>query len=139
MLSDDHDGCVDTWLARHPPRGSPEDAVALVERALQALWRRCQRRLGEVTLMAIADRVLHEGRRRFPLLGDLVVGRSGISLEGLRTRARAASMEEVQGACRFLLAEFLRVVGRLTAEVLTPALHAELEGLDGFGGEETQA
>ena len=129
MTANDHDGCVEAWLLRQAPGPSPDRVLVLLELALAALWGRCQLRLGEVTLMAIADRVLHEGRGRFPCLGHLTLGATGILLDGLRSRSREASIEEVQGASRFLLAEFLRVVGRLTAEVLTPALHAELSAV----------
>src|SRR5262245_50519534 len=120
----DHEACVDLWFTQSGLEHSPDEFLAHLERALDVLWRRCQLRLGEVTLMAIADRALHEGRVKHTCLAVVSVGAGGIVLEGLKARARDCSIVELNAACRVLLVEFLRIVGRLTAEVLTPALHA---------------
>ncbi len=123
----DHAARVDAWLAAS---GAGLDAPAVLRRfesAFAALWRRCRGRLGEVTLMAIADRVLCDGRRRHAFLDAAAVTGEGISVERLVGEANARiDPGEARAAVGFILIEFLRVLGRLTAEVLSPALHGEL-------------
>ncbi len=46
--------------------------------------------------------------------------------DGLRESLGVIPPEELTGAIRFVLVEFLSVIGHLTAEILTPALHAQL-------------
>lgn len=129
-----HEHCVDGWLALAACAGTPPHLlIARLRLAVDALWKRCRDRLGEVALMAIADRVLHETRVRHPCFGDLRLDEKGIAFDGLGGPDRGAGLDAVRGAARFLLCEFLRIVGRLTAEVLSPALHAELARIDGGG------
>jgi hypothetical protein len=98
--------------------------VTLFEGALSALWRRAEITLGEVTLTAIVDRVLYTASETHPFLSTLKIERAGVSFEGFREQgARHANLRE---AVRLVLVEFLTMIGHLTDEILTPALHAEL-------------
>lgn len=95
-------------------------------------WGRAVSTLGEISLMAIARRVLHHEAARRPELGGLKVGPGGLdpdSLAPLRARAEAGELdpESLEEALRGVLVELLTVVGRLTAEILTPALHDALD------------
>lgn len=120
-----HAACVDTWLATEASSLSAADWRRLLERALTSLSRRAGRTLGEVTLGAILDRVLYTAVERYPDLAAL-------QLEGDRVRwagepptggdAGEAGLE----AGRFVLLELLTVLGILTGDILTPALHREL-------------
>jgi hypothetical protein len=102
--------------------------VDLFEQAMIALWNRAHVTLGTVTLAAIMDRVLYTATEKFPLLESLKIGTNGVDFGGLREREPATAMSNSQLAEGFsyVLVEFLSVVGNLTAEILTPALHAEL-------------
>jgi hypothetical protein len=119
----DHIAAVDTWLETAASQPTAQ-LLDLFERAVAAIWRRAQRALGEVTLTAIADRVLHVSRERHPLLSRVEVERGVVRADALR--AGGPTRDEVLAAMRFLLVEWLTVLGSLTAEILTPALHAEL-------------
>lgn len=113
----------------------------LFERAFAALWQRAKTPLGPITLVAIVDRVLHEGVRRFPVLSVLEVDDQGLKTTGLAERASTAAPGEVTDAIQRVLEEFLTVVGNLTGEILTPALHAELAKVrleDAVSSETTQ-
>ncbi len=115
--------------------------VDLYERTLDALWRRAHRSLGEITLMAIVERVLHHGTERFPHLAALKVETSGVQCGELRRGAEALDAALLDESFMFLLVELLRVFGTLTGEILTPGLHAELrqvrvEPAAGKGGRE---
>lgn len=122
-----HAAFVDAWLERSAKDLPPAALVELLEAALNALWARTKTTLGEVTLSAIAERVLCNASEKFPLLSSLEVEATGaISFRALRERASAVHHSEVLEGGRFLVVEFLSVMGKLTAEILTPELHAEL-------------
>jgi hypothetical protein len=119
-----HAACVDAWLARSGQDLSPEARLRLFEAALGALWGRSATTLGEVTLTAIGERVLYNASETYPLFSSLKVEPTG----GIRLPERISSMQdsELVEAIRFVLVEFLTVLGHLTAEILTPELHSEL-------------
>ena len=121
--------CVASWIERTTPGLSGEEHVQLFEMSLAAMWRRSQRPLGEVTVAAIMDRVVDAAVERFPVLAGLRVEASGVSC--LELRARAAETDDAQflEAMRFVLVEYLTVLGNLTADIFTPALRAELSAV----------
>lgn len=127
-MAEDNDpgACVDDWI-ESTARGLPVDLlVDVFHQAFDALWQRASLTLGDVTLMAIVDRVLYNAAERFPQLASLKVESAGIRMEALRERAAALSADDLISAIRFALVEFLRVLGNLTADILTQALYAEL-------------
>jgi hypothetical protein len=104
----------------------PERALQNFEAAFDALWRRANNTLSDVTLMAILDRVLHDAVERFPLLSPLEIEPNGLRCSALRAQAATLDQARLLGALEFVIAAFLTVLGSLVAEILTPALHAEL-------------
>src|SRR5688572_2385383 len=119
----DHIAAVEAWLETAASQPTAQ-LLDLFERAVAAIWRRAQRALGELTLSAIADRVLHVARERHPLLSGVEIECGEARIDALR--AGGPTRDEILGAIQFLLVEWLTVLGNLTAEILTPALHAEL-------------
>jgi hypothetical protein len=125
-----HAACVDAWLKRSGKDLSPEVLLRLFEAALGALWARTATTLGEVTLTAIAERVLHNAAETFPLFSSLKVEPTGgIPFRDLRERISSVHDSELVDGIRFVLVEFLTVLGSLTAEILTPELHSELSSV----------
>jgi len=123
-----HADLVDTWLARSANVLSASALRRLLEIALSALWARTKTTLGEVTLTAIGERVLYTAVERFPFLASFRIEAG----RGIETRGDGPSLPreaEVREGARFLLSEFLSVLGNLTAEILTAELHAELMGV----------
>lgn len=118
---------VDAWLKRAGKDLPPEALLRLFEVALGVLWARTETTLGAVTLTAIADRVLHNASEKFPLFSTLTVETTG-GIQCLELRARISSVDEAElrDGIRFVLVEFLTVLGNLTSEILTPELHSEL-------------
>jgi hypothetical protein len=121
-----HSETVKAWRDGWGGTLSPEALVSVYERALDALWRRAHMSLGEITLMAIVDRVLHDGTGKFPHLAALKVETSGIQFGALRLAAQGVELTLLDESLAFLVVELLRVLGTLTGEILTPGLHAEL-------------
>lgn len=132
MVDDDgrHAGCVDAWLERSATGQAPDALLRLFEAALDAVWIRTKTTLGEITLTAIAERVISNASERFSLLWSLKVEpTSGIQCRELGERLGSVEPSELRQAIRFVLVELLTVLGNLTAEILTPALHAEIAGV----------
>lgn len=88
--------------------------------------------LGEVTLTAIADRVLHDASQKLPLFSSLRVepNGGGIRFDELRENGGAMRSTDALEGIRFVLVEFLTVLGNLTAGILTTELHAELSHVE---------
>jgi hypothetical protein len=119
-----HTDSVAAWLDKATAGLKRESMPELLEGALVVLWRRTQLTLGEVTLSAIANRVLHSAAEKYPILQSLKVRGSGIDCSEIHCTSQNAA--EAFEALHFVLIEFLTVLGNLTADILTPALHSEL-------------
>lgn len=119
----EHEAVVTAWLHR-AACGSPFEIIEAFEHAFNAVWRRAYLTLGEITLAAIVERVLQSASERYPPLLAIVVTESGLRCESLRTTG--LHEDQARTASQFVLLEFLTVLGNLTAEILTPALHDEL-------------
>jgi hypothetical protein len=131
MNEDGHVACVDAWRARVDDELPRTAFLRAFEHGFGAVWERARLTLGDVTLMAIGDRVLHDGVQQYSLLSALRLEPTGISCEDLAHDVEAIDARELDTAIMFLLVELLTVLGRLTAEVLTPALHAALDAAHG--------
>ncbi|HYO57754.1 hypothetical protein [Archangium sp.] len=121
-----HSETVRAWRDCWAGTLSHEALVNVYERALDALWRRAHMSLGEITLMAIVDRVLHDGTGKFPHLAALKVETSGVQFGALRVAVQGVDLALLDESLAFLVVELLRVLGTLTGEILSPGLHAEL-------------
>lgn len=124
-----HQACVDLWMGVATKQVPSAQLIRRFERTIEALWRRAHVTLGDVTLAAIVDRVLYTAAARFPSLAALEVEPSGVRFEALKRQAEGLNQDELVHGIRFALVEFLTVLGHLTAEILTPALHSELSRL----------
>ncbi len=99
----------------------------LSDAALRALWATTHTTLGDVMLATIADRVVHITVRAYPVLATLSVQANGrIDVGALRGEIGTLHHQRLVEGMRFVLVEFLTVIGVLTDEVLTPELHAAL-------------
>ena len=126
----EHAAYVDTWIARLPKQLTPGQMVSAFEQGFTALWRRAARTLGEVTVSAIVDRVLHDVSATFPLLSGLKVQNGvGVQFGELRGNIRPEHVDQLREGMRAMLVHLLTLVGNLTADVLTLALHVELSNV----------
>jgi hypothetical protein len=127
MDKSDHDACVDKWMDECAVQDlETAELLPLFERALGRLWDRARQTLGDVTLTAIVDRVLYTATERFPLLVALKIEGNAFRWD---ERERARDKDVVAESMRFVLVELLTVLGNLTAEILTPALHSDLSSV----------
>jgi hypothetical protein len=126
-----HRACVAVWMERTGAARERDRLPGVLEAGFTALWQRAFLTLGEVTLMAIVDRVIHSAAERYRFLGALRVDATGLDCAALPAAARTAPDGALEEGVRFVLVEFLTVLGNLTAEILTPALHAALAQVTG--------
>ncbi|MDB5097740.1 MAG: hypothetical protein JWM80_2161 [Cyanobacteria bacterium RYN_339] len=131
----DHRECVSAFLERAGDRLPPERFLESFVEAFNDVWGRARTTLGDVTLLAIGRRVLHKTVERHPALLGLAVAADGIALGTVDPDQ--ADADALVPAARFMLEEFLTVMGRLTAEILTPALHQVLSRAAAPGPDET--
>lgn len=126
----DHSARVDVWMERATKGLPPEQLVVVFQRGFAAMWRRAHTTLGDVTLTAIVDRVLYSAAEQFSALSALTVDATGLQCTALRERSESLQDEHLEDGLRFILVEFLTVLGNLTDEILTPALHSELSKIE---------
>jgi hypothetical protein len=128
----DHAAFIEGWMARAgAPNLPPTALVALCDRALGAIWQRARLPLGDITLDAIANRVLQIAQEKYAFLAESRRDSTGISLKALgaqNTHPAVQTAELREGVC-FLLIEFLNVIGTVTGEILTPGLRTEISKL----------
>jgi len=132
MLPDeaDHAAYVEAWLDGAAKSLPPAQLVSLFERAMGALWRRAHVTLGEITLTAIVDRVLYTASEKYSFLSTLKIDGTGIRFDEFREQGAVQHGHHLPEVMRFVLVEFLTVLGNLTDDILTPALHAELSKVE---------
>jgi hypothetical protein len=122
----DHDVVVDEWMSRWTRDLPSDELLSAFEIGLGRIWNRAQQTLGEVTLGAIGERVLHGAIERYPALATLEINGSGLNFEMLRNDLSRIPAQDLERALRFVVVELLTVLGRLTADIMTPALHEAL-------------
>jgi len=128
-----HHAVVSAWFAR--ARDLSDDAlVDSAEAVLHDLWARAVGALGDVTVGAVLRRVVVHSVERHPLLRPVTVGAIGPRLSGLRSPSPPAAEGATAEALAALLVETLFVLGYMTADVLTPALHDVLARPDVAAG-----
>lgn len=123
----DHTDCVDAWMRRAGASDLPaEQLVRAFEEAAGVLWQRAFVTLGEVTLAAMLDRVIFTAAEQFAFLAPVEVHTTGLRCDALRESAPSVPREQLLQGIRFVLVEMLTVIGNLTADILSPGLHAAL-------------
>ena len=124
-----HERSVDAWLSARTTRGDESELTTLLLGGLRAVWDRARPSLGGVTLAAIFQRSIRTAERRHRELEQLGLR---VSDRGLFELTSASAPRVVlRDAVACVIAEVLRAVSRLTADGLTPALHAALASATG--------
>ena len=124
-----HEAVVAEWAERCGSGLAAEPLLAAFLAAFDAVWARARQTLGDPTLTAILDRVLLTAREAHPVLASVTGDARGLSPGALREQARDLEPAELLLGARYVLEELLRVIGALTADILTPGLHAALRDL----------
>jgi hypothetical protein len=116
---------VESWLHESAADLRAAELLELLQRALVALWQSAKVTLGEVTLTAIVDRVLSTASEHHPFVSITKVDGATIGFE-IRQSGDIQNVSRLREVVRFVLVEFLTVLGNLTDEIITPKLHVAL-------------
>jgi hypothetical protein len=130
MAEVSHASVVDEWMGRAFATPGAAEIAPLFGLALRAIWDRAVLPLGEVSLRAITQRVLFGATSRFPVLCALHLSSVPESFDTLTSTEAQADRQRLLAAIRFVLVELLTLIGTLTAEILTVALHDALRAVD---------
>ena len=128
-MVDVHGNAVDAWLTRAMVSKNSRGLLRAFEAAISSIWARAARTLGTVTLAAVADRVLSNAMERYAWLSALEPLPEGrFRCDELRLEARLAGVpySDLVVGVRSILIELVGLLGSLTANIITPDLHAEL-------------
>jgi circadian clock protein KaiC len=126
MQKTNHATHVSSWM-EHAAKEVPSSALlVLFEEAWRALWRRAESAVGEVALESIAQLVLAGAVEKYPFLSPLKLKGAEVSYKALLGSLDKLDKAELQSGLRFMLVEFLSVIGELTDEILTPGLYEVL-------------
>lgn len=121
-----HRELVELWISQNFQNLSPDQRAEFFESAFEVIIRRTLKTLSSVTLQVVLDRVLFQGREKFPLLSDVKIEAAAFKFEPLIRNLKIYSSDTVTDALSYLLIELLGVIGTLTADILTEPLHKEL-------------
>jgi hypothetical protein len=124
-----HAAAVRAWAAAMPLDAVSDVVIRAFERAFNAVWARAHITLGEVTLIAIVDRVLFDAAQHHPMMAAIELQPTGFTFDRLLVPSQEPSTADIAAALEAVLVDLLTVIGRLTAEILTPALHAALSAV----------
>lgn len=124
--NDNHAKHVALWEKKRTKELTVEDQIIVYGVAVNALEKKATATLSRVTLLVILDRVLHQSQKKFPILSDALIKDDTISFGPLVLNSKTKLDPESIEALRYFLVEFLNVLGRITADILTIPLHEEL-------------
>ncbi|MCM2303068.1 MAG: AAA family ATPase [Elusimicrobia bacterium] len=119
---------VSAWFKAQEDTPAKE-VIERFARTWDALWRRAEATLGDITVKSASQRVLAGAAERYPALAPLRVDDWEASFDCLLADGDGRLRE----ALAFLLSETLGLLGHLSGGILTPALHSLLTGEAGDG------
>lgn len=126
MQLNSHFRQVELWVEQKLNGLSHGEVIEAFNKAFQRVWGKAELTLGRVTMQAIADRIVHVGHEEYPWLSPIHKSNDGIDLSELTQNINHISDKELRLGLSYVLAEFLRVLGSLTAEIISSKLHAAL-------------
>lgn len=125
VKEDVHSKFVEDWESRSLKDLSPVEQIQLFESVIRAVERRACVTLSNITLLVILDRILSLGKTNFPVLAEVSLDNNSLCFKALHNNQKFNS-DEILIAKRFILTELLRVLGRITANILTLPLQKEI-------------
>ncbi|HEX4048335.1 MAG TPA: ATPase domain-containing protein [Elusimicrobiota bacterium] len=115
---------VRAWLEERSRGLPPGERIGLFERAWNALWRRTEWSLGDVTAAAAAARVVAGAAAKYPSLSGLRL--EACAIVGGRLQERLPDPDRLREALGCLLSESIELIAHLSGNILTPILRSEL-------------
>lgn len=121
-----HQELVRLWEDKNINNLSTDQIIQVYGCALLAIEQRCLATLSSVTIHVVLDRIIYQGLERFPFFKEISLEPTGLSLNNFIQKKELYDLKDINTAFRYLVVELLTVIGNITSEVLTVALHREL-------------
>ena len=122
-----HSNKVRDWIESVTPGLSPPELIELFEFTITKLWSRSCIMIGDVTLLAILDRVLASFTETHKISFPLSIDSAGIRWDNLRKSGAKLKPDEIILALTYFATEFIAIAGSITGDLLSGPLHKELE------------
>jgi hypothetical protein len=129
---DVHSKNVEYWFSFASKGMTPKDQVLLLEKGIATVERRACQTLSSITLKVVIDRVLHETQQKFSVISDVTLDEKFLNFSAMDKEKYA--LEKVD-ALTYLLVELMKVLARLTANILNTPLNNELKKVTMDSGE----
>ena len=126
MQKPDHAKYVNAWMEQEAKDVPVTSLLGLFEAAWGALWVRAEGAVGEIVLKSIAELVRGASVKQYPFLSPLRLESVDVSCKALLESSPGLEKSELHNGLRFVLVEFITVIGDLTDQILTPGLYQEL-------------
>jgi hypothetical protein len=120
---------INAWAETATPGLSPSEIIDLFESATAKIWSRSYTTIGDVTLVAVADRALFNGSSAYKILLPLRVDTTGIRWQGFRRINAKLSRAELIGPLVYFITEFVAIASSITGEILAAPLYQELDAI----------
>ena len=127
-----HSKNVEYWFSLASKGMTPKDQVLLLEKGIATVERRACQTLSSITLKVVIDRVLHETQQKFSVISDVTLDEKFLNFSAMDREKYA--LEKVD-ALTYLLVELMKVLARLTANILNTPLNNELKKVTMDSGE----
>jgi hypothetical protein len=121
-----HSAKVKSWIEAVTPGLSSSELIDLFELAITRLWSCSCNTIGEVTLLAIADRALVTCIEIHQVSLPLRIDSTGILWEEFRQSDGNLKRNEIIQAFTYFITEFIAITSSITGEYLSSQLHKEL-------------
>jgi hypothetical protein len=122
--TDIHSKTVEDWFEVQAKKLPSQEQFLLLEKAIHAIEERASSTLSSITMTVILDRVLYQSQQEFPILKNAKMDESLLDFTAVD---KTGAPEKFIEALIYLLVELLRVLARLTANIITTPLHNELK------------
>lgn len=129
VSEDIHEKQVSLWEQKLTKGLTSEELVELYAYALERIEKRALKTLSAITLMVVFDRIIHQNKTAFPALAEIKNNENSTKFYLYSIPSKNFQAEQIAPALRCMLIEILNVLGRITANILTDALHSELQSV----------
>ena len=126
MQKADHAKYVNSWMEQEAKDVPVTSLLGLFEAAWGALWIRAESAVGVIVLESLAELVRETSVEKYPFLAPLSLRSAEVSCKALLESAPTLEKRELHDGLRFVLVEFIAVIGDLTDQILTPGLYHEI-------------
>lgn len=124
-VNDEIESKVKAWIEREARVVPHEQVIPILKLGLQKVWDHARLTVSAVTLMAVSDRAVFNATKHHKFLSTLIIQKGGFSFEKFDSEQQITQRELLEGF-QVLIARFITIIGKLTADVLTNDLCQEL-------------